>query len=179
MTTTPSDTLSWRLPPAVRCLMYLVAALLCSVGFIFGIGPGLHLSFINSWVDQAGSRWINLLWGIGCIAGAVASVILLRRMVLVLGDNDLFVRNMFRSYRVPLTDIEKVSQTDYGVWLQYTRDGRSHLLTATAGIGLKAAWTARMSRSKTIARIITARLPPPAVPTPHSGAGHLPSEHQT
>jgi hypothetical protein len=167
----PSGTLMWRLPRSLRVFADLGAALGVAVGLVFGVGSGLQLSFITSWVDQPGSHASNLLWGIFVIAASLATVIWLRRVVLVLSDDSLFIQNMFRSYRIPLAEIVRVSTIPSGVYVEYLQDGRHQWRVAMASQGIKNAWVFKNSRVQTIADIISARLPAAPAESHHPSRG--------
>jgi len=163
----PSRVLTWRLPPTLRALTYLAAALWCAAGLIFGIGAGLQLSFVTSWVDQPGSDVGNVLWGVAAIAAAVTTALLFRRISLVLSDDTLLIQNVFRSYRIPLAEVVRVSPSLYGVSVEYLHDGRRRRKVATAGQGIKNAWIFKRNRAQSISDVITAQLPPDP-----DGSGH-------
>jgi hypothetical protein len=147
----------------------LVSVAFAGIGLLT-LGAGLRLSVVTSWFSVTGSDASSIAVGV-LFVGILGPIpaLLARRVRLDLTDSSLFVQNMLRSYRVDLSEVERVRPSRYGVAIAYHRDGRRHVVDATAGEGWLDPTLIRpkAGRTRSIADAITERLPhSPEEPAP-------------
>jgi hypothetical protein len=168
----PQETTTWRLATTLRIGCDLVSVALVGLGLL-ALGAGLRLSFGLSFVTSfsvAGSDASSIAVGV-LLVGILGPIpaLLARRVRVDLTDSSLFVQNMLRSYHVDLSEVERVRPSRYGVAIVYHRDGRRHVVDATAGEGWLDPTLIRRKagRTRSIADAITERLPhSPGEPAP-------------